>query len=53
MEYAVEVTFAKEVIFLGADSEQQAKDKALSIIGEQYDKDTAMYASYSVIQGDL
>jgi hypothetical protein len=46
MNYTVEVLLAREVIHLEADNEQQAKEKALEIIAEQYDGETAYLASY-------
>ena len=46
--YVVTVKLATEAILLSADSEQEAKDKALAIMIEEYGKSVAYDASYEV-----
>jgi hypothetical protein len=47
-DYVVIVNLASEAIALGADSEQEAKDKALLIIAEQYGDSVANDATYEL-----
>jgi hypothetical protein len=46
--YVVTVKLATEAILLSAESEQEAKDKALAIMIEQYGQSVAYDASYEV-----
>ncbi len=46
--YVVTVKLASEAIALEAESEQEAKDKALLIMIEEYGKSVAYDASYEV-----
>jgi hypothetical protein len=46
--YVVIVKLATEAILLSAESVQEAKDKALSIMIEQYGESVAYDASYEV-----
>jgi hypothetical protein len=47
-DYVVVVELSNEVISLGADSGQEAKDKARLIIAEQYGESVANDATYEV-----
>lgn len=47
-DYVVMVKLASEAIALEAESVQEAKDKALSIMIEQYGESVANDASYEV-----
>jgi hypothetical protein len=51
-DYVVIVNLASEAIALGADSEQEAKDKALLIIAEQYGDSVANDATYE-LEGEV
>jgi hypothetical protein len=47
-DYVVVVELSTEVISLGAESEQEAKDKARLIIAEQYSEGVSNDATYEV-----
>jgi hypothetical protein len=47
-DYVIVVKLASEAIALGADSEQEAKDKALLIIAGQYGDSVANDATYEI-----